>query len=209
MGKRSSFGRRERDYYPTPMAAVLPLTPHLGGIRRFAEPCCGDGRLVRHLESFGLHCCYSGDIASGQDALAHTNYGTPDRIITNPPFSDLRQLIPHFMGIAPTWLLLEMGFAANKRDAAFLAACTDVIPIGRVRWIEGTKDVSMENFGWFQFLQGHCTGPQLHPRDAPVTAGHSRSCAQCGRCYRATRSDSRMCSAACRQRAHRQRLAVT
>src|SRR5436190_21990440 len=54
MGKRSAFERREGDFYPTPRAAVLPLIPHLRGVRTFAEPCCGDGDLVRHLESFGL-----------------------------------------------------------------------------------------------------------------------------------------------------------
>ena len=63
MGKRSSFERREADFYPTPRAAVLPLIPFLRGIRTFAEPCCGEGDLVRHLESFGLRCTYAGDIA--------------------------------------------------------------------------------------------------------------------------------------------------
>ena len=29
MGKRSSFERREADFYPTPKAAVLPLIPYL------------------------------------------------------------------------------------------------------------------------------------------------------------------------------------
>jgi hypothetical protein len=70
MGKRSNFERREADFYPTPRAAVLPLIPHLRGIHTFAEPCAGDGALVRHLESFGLRCVYSGDIRTGQDALA-------------------------------------------------------------------------------------------------------------------------------------------
>ena len=53
MGKRSNFERREADFYPTPRPAVLPLIPYLrsGGIRTFAEPCAGDGALVRHLES--------------------------------------------------------------------------------------------------------------------------------------------------------------
>ena len=77
-----------RDFYPTPLKAVQPLIPHLAGIRRFAEPCCGDGALVRHLESFGLRCVYAGDIATGQDALELTAAdiaGAP--IITNPPFS--------------------------------------------------------------------------------------------------------------------------
>ena len=80
MGKRSSFERIPRDFYPTPRAAVLPLIPHLRGVRSFAEPCCGDGALVRHLESFGLRCVYAGDIAAGQDALGATDTtATPTR----------------------------------------------------------------------------------------------------------------------------------
>jgi hypothetical protein len=51
MGKRSSFERREADFYPTPRVAVVPLIPHLRCIKTFAEPCAGDGALVRHLES--------------------------------------------------------------------------------------------------------------------------------------------------------------
>ena len=29
MGKRSDYERKERDFYPTPMEAFLPLLPHL------------------------------------------------------------------------------------------------------------------------------------------------------------------------------------
>jgi hypothetical protein len=60
MGKRSDFERKERDFYPTPFKAVKPLIPHLRGVRTFAETCCGDGQLVRHLESFGLRCTFAG-----------------------------------------------------------------------------------------------------------------------------------------------------
>ena len=77
MGKRSNFERRPGDFYPTPSSAVLPLIPHLRGVRTFAEPCCGDGALVRHLESFGLRCVYAGDIRSGQDVVALDQYGVP------------------------------------------------------------------------------------------------------------------------------------
>ena len=87
-GQAIDFERIPRDFYPTPAAAVAPLIPHLRGVRTFAEPCCGDGALVRHLESHGLRCTYAGDIATGQDALAITDYGDADSIITNPPTSD-------------------------------------------------------------------------------------------------------------------------
>src|SRR3954449_6321136 len=108
MGKRSDFERRPGDFYATPRAAVLPLVPYLRGIRTFAEPCAGDGALVRHLESFGLRCVYSGDIGAGKDALAVDDYGAADVIVTNPPWSrdQMHTLIRHFQNIAPTWLLL-------------------------------------------------------------------------------------------------------
>ena len=47
----------------------------LYGVKVFAEPCCGDGDLVRHLEAHGLRCTYAGDIRTGQDALAIDTYG--------------------------------------------------------------------------------------------------------------------------------------
>jgi hypothetical protein len=120
MGKRSNFERIPRDFYPTPFAAVPPLIARLRGVRTFAEPCCGDGALVRHLESFGLHSVYAGDIATGQDALARDSYGDADAIITNPPYTRelMRRLIAHFREIAPTWLLLPADWMHN------LALCT-------------------------------------------------------------------------------------
>ena len=80
MGKRSGFARLERDFYPTPFAAVPPLIPHLRGIRTFAEPCAGDGALVRHLETFELRCVYAGDISTGRQrggspARLHRRFG--------------------------------------------------------------------------------------------------------------------------------------
>ena len=95
MGKRSHFERREADFYPTPRAAVVPLIPHLRGIRNFAEPCAGDGALVRHLEECGLNCIYAGDIRNDQDALALDSYGVVDAIITNPPYT--RELMHSLM----------------------------------------------------------------------------------------------------------------
>src|SRR5580765_6191374 len=109
MGKRSNFERISRDFYRTPEAAVPPLLPFLRGVRTFAEPCCGDRALVRHLEAYGLRCLYAGDISDGQDALALDHYGAIDAIITNPPYARpaMHALIAHFQRVAPTWLLID------------------------------------------------------------------------------------------------------
>ena len=153
MGKRSNFERKPRDFYPTPAAAVLPLIPHLRGVRTFAEPCCGDGALVRHLEAHGLRCTYTGDIAIGQDALASTDYSEPDSIITNPPYTRplMHALIQHLQQIAPTWLLLDLDWAATKQAIPYLTSCSDIVTIGRLRWIAETKHTGKDNYGWYRF----------------------------------------------------------
>ena len=213
MGKRSNFERREADFYPTPAKAVAPLIPflHASGVRTFAEPCCGEGDLVRHLESFGLRCVHAGDISTGQDALALDYYGACDAIITNPPHIRelMHRLIEHFQRIAPTWLLLDQDWSATKQAVPYLGACTDIIAIGRFVWIPGTKDSGKDNFAWYRFDARHSAGPVYHPfRSAALLSPPARLCAHsgCGKPYRPHRSDSRFCSANCRQRAHRERL---
>ena len=64
MGKRSDYERVERDFYPTPWQAVEPLVPHLPKNFAFAEPCAGDGALVRHIETLidGAWCSWASDI---------------------------------------------------------------------------------------------------------------------------------------------------
>jgi hypothetical protein len=207
MGKRSNFQRRATDLYQTPRAAVVPLIPYLHKIRRFAEPCAGDGDLIRHLESFGLTCVYAGDIRTGQDALAVDGYGAADAIITNPPWTRalMHPLIAHFQRIAPTWLLLELDWASTRQAEPFMAACSDIVAIGRVKWIADSSHSSKDNFAWFRFDAWHAVGPVFHTHRSPRT----RACAQCGRPYAPQRSSSRFCSGACRTCACRRRLSVT
>jgi hypothetical protein len=211
MGKRSSFERLPRDFYPTPYAAVPPLIPHLRGVRRFAEPCCGDGTLVRHLESHGLRCVYAGDISAGQDALALDTYGDADAIITNPPYQRrlMHALIEHFVRVLPTWLLLESDWAYTKQASPFIPRCSDIVTVGRLRWIAGTTMSSYENFAWYRFDARHLAGPIFYARDAAPMSLRVNLCTRCNKAYRSQRSDSKFCGDACRQRAHRERLAVT
>ena len=213
MGKRSSFERIPRDFYPTPAAAVPPLIPHLGGVRSFAEPCCGNGALVRHLELFGLHCAYTGDISDGQDALALDTYGDVNAIITNPPYTRelMHRLIVHFQRIAPTWLLIDYDWSATKQAAEYMPHCSDIMILPRLKWFEDSKDTSKDNHAWYRFDARHSSGPAFHwrGRSETIPAPRTRVCEQCGKVYRPQRSNSKFCSDTCRQRAHRGRLAVT
>jgi hypothetical protein len=103
---------------------VPPLIPHLRRTRTFAEPCAGNGDLVRHLELFGLTCVYAGDIATGQDVFACTHFNGAQVGITNPPYGDpeaprsrkrMAAIIRHCIGIVPSWFLLEADWCQTKR----------------------------------------------------------------------------------------------
>jgi hypothetical protein len=216
MGKRSNFERREADFYPTPRAAVLPLIPYIraSGIRTFAEQCAGDGALVRHLESFGLRCVYSGDISGGQDALAVDSFGRVP-IITNPPYERklMHALIMHFMRTAPeVWLLIDFDWSATKQAAPFMHHCTDIVILPRLKWFEDSKDTGKDNHAWYRFDLRHSGGPVLHNNRGlgeVIPSRRTRVCEQCGKRYEPQRTSSRFCSQTCRQRAHRNSLSVT
>ena len=98
----------------------MPLIPYLRGIRSFAEPCAGDGALVRHLESFALRCVYAGDIRTGQDALELDHYGAADAIITNPPWSRelMHPLIQHFQRICADLAVAGFGLGTHPAGGA-------------------------------------------------------------------------------------------
>jgi hypothetical protein len=167
MGKRSDFERIPHDLYPTPAEAVQPLFPYLrmADIGNFAEPCCGNGDLVRHLEGYGLTCAYRGDIATGQDALASDHYGDIDAVITNPPHSRevMHPMITHFQRIAPmAWLLIDLDWAATVQAVPFLPGCSDIVIIGRVKWFQDSQHNSNDNFGWFRFAADHRGDPVFH-----------------------------------------------
>jgi len=160
-----------------------------------------------------MRCVYAGDIRSGQDALALDYYGAADAIITNPPYTRelMHRLIEHFQRIAPTWLLLEADWASTRQAAPFMASCSDIVAIGRVKWIEGSKHTGKDNHAWYRFDIRHKNGPFFHARDqsAVISSRRTGVCEQCRKAYEPQRSSSRFCSQTCRQRAHRNRLSVT
>ncbi len=151
------FKRNERDYYPTPLSAVLPLLPHLYTGTIFEEPCAGDGRLVDHLESNGFSCSYSCDIEPQRADIAKFNAldiktTEADCFITNFPWEwkILQPLLDHLPNIAPTWSLLSADIMHNKRMIPYMKRCAKIASVGRVSWMDnGTS--GFDNCAWFLF----------------------------------------------------------
>jgi hypothetical protein len=171
MGKRSDFERVERDYYPTPMAAVLPLLPHLEARTRFVEPCAGDARLIRHLEAHGHECVGAYDIEPQHERVDRLDALLIDHaydgvFITNPPWDRkiLHPLILHLSSIAPTWLLFDADWPHTKQAGVFLPRLRKMVSVGRVKWIEDSKMTGKDNAAWYLFDQANGGPTTFHGR---------------------------------------------
>lgn len=165
MGKRSSFERNPRDYYPTSYAAVLPLLPFLLEKTRFIEPCAGDGRLIEHLERHGHDCVYSCDIEPQAGNIEQSDALTcdlpikaADCIITNPPWERkaLHAMIDKFTQSRPAWLLIDANWMFTKQAKPCLKRCAAIVTVGRVKWIEGSSMTGKDDCAWFQFYPHEC-----------------------------------------------------
>lgn len=154
MGKRSNFARRPQDNYPTPYEAVLPLIPHLSAAKSYAEPCCGDGRLVAHLARHGMSYSFMGDINTGLDARDFVAGSACDQVITNPPWSRpiLHELILHFSKQCPTWLLFDADWMHTKQSTQYMEHCHKIVSVGRVSWMENGQ-TGKDNCCWYLFDQ--------------------------------------------------------
>lgn len=160
MGKRSEFERRDRDYYPTPKEAVLPLFAHLNPNTKFIEPCAGDLALVKILEEQGHECALASDIEPQapnvlkQDALSSTFKPNPNEIIiTNPPWDRkvLHPMIVAFSDVAPTWLLFDADWMHTKQSKEYLPRLRKIISVGRVKWIPESNGAGKDNSAWYLF----------------------------------------------------------
>jgi hypothetical protein len=170
MAKRSDFERIEKDAYQTiDPRAVQMLLPHLRGIKTFAEPCAGEGYLVGALQAAGLICAYEGDIATGHDALVYPFHEEADfdAIITNTPWRRdiFHAMIERFMHIAPTWALLDAGWAYTRQSAPYIDQCSHIIAVGRLRWIPGTTMSGKDDCVWLRFHAQHVGGPKFVGRE--------------------------------------------
>ncbi|WP_395175542.1 hypothetical protein [Roseibium alexandrii] len=167
MGKRSNFKRRKNDDYPTPYKGVLPLIPFLKDVQTFAEPCAGGGALIRHLEMFGFECGFHNELTTGIDARLVNDFGDVDTIITNPPWTReiLHALISHFSAHKPTWLLFDSDWAFTYQAEPYLSYCTDIVAVGRLKWIEDSPYSGKDNCAWYRFDKHPTVRTRFHGLD--------------------------------------------
>jgi hypothetical protein len=160
------FPKIPQDRYYTPFRPVVPLIPHIKHIDSYAEPCEGKRDLIRHLHYFGKACSYSNDLDHGVDARTDPALAGAKAIITNPPYTwaVLSVMIERFMSIGETWLLLELAFLSNAQAAPYLRHCSDVVPVGRIKWFADSKFESAKDYAWFRFHRDHTSYPTVHPR---------------------------------------------
>ncbi len=173
MGKRSDFERRERDFYPTPYEAVVPLLDHLMPRTLFVEPCAGDGVLVSHLHRHGHHCVSASDIEPQDPSVKaldvfNAQIGQGQCFITNPPWdrSILHPIIEHLSSQAPTWLLFDADWMHTKQAVPYLDRLEAIVSVGRVKWIAGSKMTGKDNCCWYLFTETPNNHTQFYGREA-------------------------------------------
>lgn len=174
MSKRApQFERRERDFYPTPREAVLPLLPHIDRRALFIEPCAGDGTLADCLMDHGRRCMMMSDIAPRRNDIVSVDALTVDWIaapmfITNPPWARevLHPLIERLSGFAPTWLLFDADWMHTRQAAPYLPYCRKIVSVGRVKWIPDSPFTGKDNCAWYLFDQQASGGAVFIGREA-------------------------------------------
>jgi len=162
MGKRSDFPKIDKDKYPTPYEAVIPLFPFLRVGETFIEPCAGNGCLIDHLTKNNMICKGAWDIEPERDDVKFGDalfqeYPKADFIITNPPWTRTKQnpilhlMISRFATIAPTWLLFDADWSHTKQSAPFMKYCRMVVSVGRIKWFPDSKTTGKDNCCWYLF----------------------------------------------------------
>ena len=161
MGKRSDYERKERDFYPTPLEAFLPVVSHLPYNFTYIEPCAGDGTLVEHIEDHctGAKLQLASDIEPQADWIEKWDMfeliikPSTQFIITNPPWDRkiLHSMIEKFSSKVGMFLLFDADWIHTKQSIPYQDMLRSVISVGRVKWIPDSKSVGKDNCAWYYF----------------------------------------------------------
>ena len=151
--RRPGLEPHERDDWPTPAPAVVPLLRLLKPHTRFIEPCACAGELIGHLEQAGHQCVASYDLPI--DARTARYAVEPDAVfITNVPWRrqfGMNDIIINLSDQRPLWALIYADWLFTSRAAPLLPRLRVIAVIGRVRWVQDSKYSGMENSCWCLF----------------------------------------------------------
>lgn len=162
MGKRSEFDRKDKDFYETPLSAIMPLLEVIKEGSSYIEPCAGNGAFIYQVDFSLLSCCaaydaYASDYNLEESSTADaTTYQYPDDaefFITNPPWtrSILHPIIDNLAGQKPTWLLFDADWMHTKQSAEYMKYCVKVVSVGCVKWFPETNQTGKDNVCWYLF----------------------------------------------------------
>jgi hypothetical protein len=126
--------RNKHDFYPTPNKIVERMAREfldvqiaairMGSVRPpipIWEPCAGDGRIADEIRSHGLEAIET-DVTTGNDFFDYDRPMSPI-LMTNPPFSKVREFIDHAFKIGVVSMALvcsERLWACKKGREQFL-----------------------------------------------------------------------------------------
>lgn len=194
-GKRSNFPRNDRDWYGTPIKAVYPVAPFLKD-KNYISPFAGDGRLIEHIRMLQptASCVAAFDMEPQVDEVIGVKISPvdfnstdvefwhnladadgADCFVDNPPWVNtkesgylLNRIIETLSSVRPTWLLMNGSYIFNKRSSRYMRMCTDVVPIGRVKWIEDSPHSGKEDCIWARFdnRKNETQLTYIHPRES-------------------------------------------
>ena len=159
------FKRLGRDSYDSPPRVLWPLLAHVPAGTTFAEPCAGQGNIIRHLALDDIHCRYASDIHPRQrnspmkiekrDALKVTAAMLRgcDMVISNPPWTTdiMHAIVEHFLPLIPAWYLWSADWLHNKESAYLVTRCSKIVSVGRVCWFPETGIAGKDNCIWCYF----------------------------------------------------------
>lgn len=124
--QRKNVRLNDTDFYPTPAWCYENLPIDWSQFTSAHEPCAGDGRIQRFLQSNGVSTTHS-EITEGNDFFDWN--GSVDLILTNPPFSLAQSFIDHSLKHANTVImLLRINFLGS---------------VSRYEWWNNNKPTSM------------------------------------------------------------------
>ena len=146
-----------------------PLLPYLDAAE-FVEPCAGEGHLIDQLESYGLRCVQALDVEPGRDDIEYGDatsirLAPGSRVISNPPWTRpiLHAIIENLAPQAPAWLLFDSDWLFTQQSAPFLRHLHLVVPVGRLRWVEGSPHDAVDSCAWYLFGPNAPPAPTIAP----------------------------------------------